>query len=121
MPTNIREADISPHAATLHWIVPHLVYTPEKYVVYYENSTMNLTSTESQSGANFSLNLNLSLSTRLTLLSPGTSYSYYINVTNTHGSTRTSKRSFKTLDSCMYTILDIDCELIFFSVQHRAL
>ena len=69
---------------------------------------MNLTSIENQSGANFSLHLNLALYIQLTSLSPGTTYNYYINATNTHGSTRTFERSFKTLDLRMYNICSLD-------------
>ena len=111
MPINIREADITPHAVTLHWTVSRLAYTPETYTVYYENSTVNLISTESQSGANFSFHLNLALRIHLTSLSPGTAYTYYISATNKHGTTNSSKRTFITLDlrMCINLIIIVAC------------
>ena len=91
-----------PYEATVQWIVPYLVYTPEVYTVHY-NSTANntLISARRESGLNFSLSLNLTLSISLVMLDPGVRYTFYVNGTNSYGSAMSEVMDFTTLETCM--------------------
>lgn len=107
---NVRVSEITPHNATVHWTVPYIAYTPETYSVYYYNSTTNLSIVAQSSGTNFSLSFNKSFSSRILSLAPGTTYSYYVEATNSIGSSNSTYMHFttpeiRTFSSCMYTQL----------------
>ena len=100
---DIKSINITPHEATIQWTVPYLVYTPEVYTVHYNNTANNtLISARRKSGSNFSLSLNLILNTSFTMLDTGVRYTFYVNATNSHGSTVSDTMEFTTMETRMF-------------------
>lgn len=103
---NVTSFNVTQHSAAIGWTVAYLEYTPEEYKVHYNKSeSESMISSEKRGiGSNFTLPLNLPLNITISMLSPGTEYTYYINAINSIGSTQTDIHSFTTVESCKCTL-----------------
>ena len=106
-------------SVTVSWRVHNVFYTPETYTVHYRTSD----STSDQIGSSQTvhgptqlqeiLNINgAKYNVTLTDLKPYTQYYYYVNATNTEGTTQSNKINFITLEDGMYMYVLFCCSLV---------
>ena len=107
-PSDILFENISSTSVTISWRVHSVSYTPETYTVHY--GTSNSESSQTVHGPTQLqeiLNINgAEYNVTLTDLKPYTQYYYYVNATNTEGTTQSNVSNFTTLEDGMYICID---------------
>ena len=96
-PVDLLTDSVTPHSATVSWIVPTIAFTPETYVVHYGTNmdTLGNRSDAITGLINFTAT-NYEFSITLTALTPNTVYFYRINSTNSLGSDVSQIANFTT-------------------------
>ena len=100
-------------SVTISWIVESISYTPETYTVHYGTSDSDqIGSSQIVHGPTQLqeiLNINgAEYNVTLTDLKPYTQYYYYVNATNTEGSTNSTLEYFSTDEDGMTQVLLIN-------------
>lgn len=102
--TNIESTVTSFSTVTISWSVPRVAYTPETYTVVYGTNKLNLdqrsTTTSGVSGTTH-------YSTELTQLQHSTLYYFWVESTNTIGSTNSETRPFEVQNTCKQAPLSL--------------
>ena len=99
-PIRLSVTDISSNSALVHWIVPHIAYTPEQYIVYYGTSQTFLSRRTSVLSSPTDLAVtNATYASNITGLEANRAYYFYINSTNSYGGVLTMTMNFTTLEA----------------------